>query len=89
MTEESNWKVVPCGKRGFASMTPEKRKEVASKGGKSVKPENRAFSVNRDLAVEAGRKSGQASRPSKRSFSMDPELASRAGKLGAPKKVEE
>ena len=88
MTEESNWTVVPSGKRGFASLTPEKRREIASKGGKAGKPENRAFSVNRALAAEAGRRSGSANRPSKRSFSMDRDLASRAGKLGAPKKVE-
>lgn len=44
--------------RGFASMSPERRKEVASKGGKSVKWQNRAFSKNRKLAQEAGRKGG-------------------------------
>lgn len=47
-------------KRGFASMTPEKRREIASKGGKAVKPENRSFSTNNRLAIEAGRKGGSA-----------------------------
>jgi hypothetical protein len=89
VADESNWAVVPSGKRGFASMTPEKRREISSKGGKAGKPENRAFSVNRELAAEAGRKSGKASRPSKRSFSMDPRLASRAGKLGALKRAKQ
>jgi len=83
MTEESNWVVVPVGKRGFASMTPEKRKEIATKGGKSVPKEKRAYSVNRELASKAGSKGGKSSRPEKRSFKMDPALASRAGKLGA------
>jgi len=85
MTEESNWKLVSVGKRGFASMTPEKRREIAIKGGKSVPKEKRAYSVNRDLAAKAGAKGGKASRPEKRSFSMDPALASRAGKIGGAK----
>ena len=50
-------------KRGFASMSPEKQREIASKGGKSVPSERRSFSQNRDLASEAGRRGGQKSRP--------------------------
>ena len=49
-------------KRGFASMDPEKRREIASMGGKSVPSEKRSFSQNRDLASNAGRKGGQQSR---------------------------
>ncbi len=30
-------------KRGFASMSPEKQREIASKGGKSVPSEKRSF----------------------------------------------
>ena len=85
MTEESNWKLVTPSKRGFAGMTPEKRKEIATKGGKSVPKDKRAYSVNRDLAAKSGAKGGKAVRPSKRSFSMDPTLASRAGKIGGSK----
>ena len=85
MTEESNWKLVETGKRGFAGMTPEKRKEIATKGGKSVPAEKRAFSQNRALASRAGVKGGKANRPEKRSFATDPSLASRAGKIGGVK----
>jgi general stress protein YciG len=49
-------------KRGFASMSPEKQREIASKGGKGVPSEKRSFSQNRDLASQAGRKGGQLSR---------------------------
>ncbi len=42
-------------------MTLEKRREIASKGGQSVKPENRAFAQDRELAAEAGRKGGAQS----------------------------
>ncbi len=52
-------------KRGFASMSPEKQREIASKGGKSVPSEKRSFSQNRDLASNAGRKGGQLSRSSR------------------------
>ena len=48
-------------KRGFASISVEKRREIASKGGKSVPAEKRSFSQNRDLAAEAGRMGGLVS----------------------------
>jgi general stress protein YciG len=48
-------------KRGFASMSPERQREIASKGGKSVPGDKRSFSQNRDLAAQAGRKGGQVS----------------------------
>lgn len=57
MTEQSGIK-----RRGFASMTPERRKELAAKGGASVRPENRSFSKNPALAREAGAKGGSISR---------------------------
>lgn len=47
-------------KRGFASMSVEKRREIASKGGKSVPAEKRSFSQDRGLASDAGRKGGQS-----------------------------
>lgn len=78
MTQEPK----PKSKRGFASMSPEKRREIASKGGKSVPAERRSFSQNTDLASKAGRKGGQAVAPEKRSFSKDPGLASKAGTKG-------
>lgn len=53
-------------RRGFASLTPERRKEIATIGGQSVPEEKRSFSQNRDLAREAGRKGGtQSSRARK------------------------
>lgn len=47
--------------RGFASMDPAKQREIASKGGRSVPPEQRSFSKNHELASAAGRKGGEAS----------------------------
>lgn len=48
--------------RGFAAMTPERRKEIARKGGASVPADKRSFSRDKDLAASAGRKGGEASR---------------------------
>ncbi|RTL81273.1 MAG: stress-induced protein [Hyphomicrobiales bacterium] len=63
-------------------MDPEKRREIASKGGKAVPAERRSFSQNADLASSAGRKGGQSVSPANRSFSKNPALASEAGKKG-------
>lgn len=49
-------------KRGFASMSIERRHEIASMGGKALSPEKRPFSKDRSLASEAGRKGGLISR---------------------------
>lgn len=46
--------------KGFAAMSPERRKEIARSGGKAITPEKRAFSQNRDLASRAGKIGGKA-----------------------------
>lgn len=48
-------------RRGFASMDPEKQREIARKGGRAVPSEKRSFSQNHKLASEAGRKGGHMS----------------------------
>lgn len=72
----------PKSTRGFASMDIEKRRAIASKGGKSVPNEKRSFSVNRHLATEAGRKGGTAVDRANRSFSRDRDLAVTSGAKG-------
>lgn len=69
-------------KRGFASMSPEKRSEIARKGGMAVKPENRAFSKDRALASRSGKKGGASVKGENRTFSLDRQFASDAGKKG-------
>ncbi len=49
-------------RRGFAAMDPERRREIARRGGASVPSEKRSFAQDRDLAATAGRKGGSASR---------------------------
>lgn len=46
----------PKSKRGFASMSPERRAELSSRGGRAVNPANRAFARNRELASSAAKK---------------------------------
>lgn len=48
-------------RRGFASMDPERQREIARKGGASVPGEKRSFSQDRALAASAGRKGGESS----------------------------
>jgi general stress protein YciG len=46
--------------RGFASMNPEKQREIASKGGRAAHAKGTAHEFSTDEAREAGRKGGQA-----------------------------
>jgi hypothetical protein len=48
--------------RGFARMSADDRKRIASMGGKACTAESRAFSRDRTLATEAGRKGGRVSK---------------------------
>lgn len=50
-------------KRGFAAMTPERRKEIAAKGGANVPPEKRPFSTKPGLASRAGKAGGRPPKP--------------------------
>lgn len=47
-------------KKGFASMSPEKRKEIASKGGKSAHTNGTAFKFNSETGRLAGKIGGRA-----------------------------
>ena len=49
-------------RRGFASMSPEKQREIASKGGRAAHEKGSAHEWTSDEARTAGRKGGQISR---------------------------
>lgn len=63
-TDGSVTNAAPCRKhlRGFGSLSPEARKEMAARGGGSVPNAKRSFSTNRELSQEAGRKGGLSRR---------------------------
>jgi len=72
--------------RGLAMVSPERRKEIAAMGGKSIPKEKRPFAKNRDAAVEAGRKGGAHKSKEKRTFAVNRELAKLAGTKSKRKK---
>jgi general stress protein YciG len=49
-------------RRGFASMSAEKQREIASKGGRAAHVKGTAHEWTSDEARHAGRKGGQVSR---------------------------
>lgn len=49
-------------RRGFASMSPEKQREIASKGGRAAHEKGTAHEWTPEEARNAGRKGGQISR---------------------------
>jgi uncharacterized protein len=50
----------PKARRGFAAMSSEKQKEIASLGGKAAHAKGTAHEFTREEAVAAGRKGGIA-----------------------------
>jgi uncharacterized protein len=69
----------PKPKRGFASLSPERLREIASRGGKNS---GGNFKKNTTRAAESGRKGGLAVASNDRYFSRDRNTASTAGKKG-------
>jgi general stress protein YciG len=49
-------------RRGFASMSPEKQREIASKGGRAAHAKGTAHEWTPEEARTAGRRGGQVSR---------------------------
>lgn len=54
----------PKKPRGFATLSAERRTEIARLGGASVPANKRSFSQDRQLASDAGRRGGE--RPKKK-----------------------
>lgn len=63
MTEEIRQK----GRQGFASMHPDRVKEIASLGGKTAHATGKAYKWTSEQAASAGRKGGSVSRRKYRS----------------------
>lgn len=72
----------PKSNRGFASLSLERRRELASMGGKAVPAASRSFSLDQTLAKKAGSKGGSSVPGNKRSFAQFPKLAQAAGRKG-------
>ncbi len=78
-------------RRGFASMSPEKQREIASKGGRAAHEKGTAHEWTPEEARNAGRKGGQISRggrgrlvasaPDVNTGSMAPAVGSEPGRI--------
>lgn len=63
--QQGGYKVNPTERkerRGFASMSPERQREIASKGGRAAHAKGTAHEWTPEEARSAGRKGGQVSR---------------------------
>jgi general stress protein YciG len=79
MAQEQLHRASGVSKRGFASMDPERQREIARKGGASVPGEKRSFSQDRSLAAQAGRKGGEASHGTRNRVIASPPAAKPGG----------
>ncbi len=69
-------------RRGFASMSTEKQREIASKGGKAAHAKGTAHEFTADEAREAGRKGGKAAHARGTAHRFTQEEARVAGRKG-------
>jgi general stress protein YciG len=76
-------------RRGFASMSPEKQREIASKGGRAAHQKGTAHEWTSDEARSAGRKGGQISRGGRGRLIEGPSGAPSAAMGLAPDRPEE
>ena len=68
--------------RGFASMDPQRQREIASEGGKAAHEKGTAHEFSSQEAREAGSKGGQAAHERGTAHEFDSEEAREAGRKG-------
>lgn len=71
--------MIPKSARGFAGMTPERQREIASLGGRTAHERGAAHQFTSAEAREAGRKGGVA-------ISADREHMARIGRVGCQRR---
>jgi uncharacterized protein len=71
-------------RRGFASMSPEKQREIASKGGRAAHEKGTAHEWTPEEARNAGRKGGQISRGGRGRLVTPPATADGDNETAAP-----
>lgn len=69
-------------RRGFASMDPQRQREIASQGGKAAHEKGTAHEFNSAEAREAGSKGGQAAHQKGTAHEFNSEEAREAGRKG-------
>ena len=76
-------------RRGFASMSPEKQREIASKGGRAAHQKGTAHEWTSEEARSAGRKGGQISRGGRDQLVEGPTTGPSGDMGAAPDRSEE
>ena len=76
-------------RRGFASMSPEKQREIASKGGRAAHQKGTAHEWTSEEARSAGRKGGQISRGGRGRLVEGPASESQSHMGSTPDRPEE
>lgn len=74
---------------GFATMNPERRAEIAAKGGAAAHAKGTAYQFDSDAARAAGHKGGRASWERGNAHRFTSDEARSAGLIGATRKREE
>lgn len=68
--------------RGFAAMSPERQREIASRGGRAAHAQGTAHEFSSEEARAAGRKGGQAAHQRGNAHEFTSEEAREAGRKG-------
>ena len=68
--------------RGFASMDPDRQREIAREGGKAAHEKGTAHEFSSEEARQAGSKGGQAAHEKGTAHEFDSEEAREAGRKG-------
>jgi uncharacterized protein len=79
---DANRRLSDKPKRGFAAMTPEQRRAVASKGGKAAQAQGTCHRYTSETGRQAGRKGGLRAHALGRGHVFTPEEAAVAGRKG-------
>lgn len=66
--------------RGFGALSPERRREIASRGGKAAHESGNAHEYTSEEAREAGRKGGTACHAARRAAKKVAESAAKSGR---------
>jgi general stress protein YciG len=74
-------------RRGFASMDAQKRREIASKGGKVAHERGSAHEFTSEEAREAGRKGGEVAHARGSAHQFTSEEARQAGRKGGQARI--
>ena len=69
--------------RGFASMDPQRQREIASEGGRAAHEKGTAHEFTSEEAREAGRKGGQARSANRRNAAQSPASSASTGSAGS------